>query len=69
MEKLAQQLRILAPLTTKLSITERTWLEMNWGLVQKFMLEREGTSGVSGSFTTTDGKTITVVDGMITEIV
>ncbi len=51
--------------TTSLGLTSREFKEVN----SKLYKTNGGQVGVSGSFTTTDGKTITVTNGIVTSIV
>lgn len=54
----------VAPSYSQLSLDDRTWLVLNFAIVKATLV-----SGVSGTFTTVDGKTVTVKRGIITGIV
>jgi hypothetical protein len=58
------ELETLAPSNSQLLSSDREWLERNMERLQHIF-----SSAPSGTFTTSDGKTVTVVAGIIVGIV
>lgn len=58
-----------SPFTDKAGIIRRDWYLFLNNLLNSVYTSSDGSAGVSGTFTTADAKTVTVKDGIITNIV